>query len=214
MIDYTKARTNMVYQQVQPWSVSDDSILNFMSTIPRERFCPAPFASLAYADVEIPIGHQQTLLAPPLVARFLQALNLKKSDTVLEIGTGTGYVTALLSHLVKHVFSIEIHDALSEQAKTTLAELGCLNTHCHVGNGAQGWAAQAPFDAIIATGAYHYPPHHLEKQLKPGGRLLAVVGSAPIMQACLFEPGKPPQFLFETLAPYLMDIECPKPFSF
>lgn len=214
MFDLAKARNNMVFQQIQPWLVSNEMLLGLMNHIPREMFCPSSFQSLAYADVEIPIGHRQSLLPPKVVARMLQALDLKKTDNVLEIGTGTGYVTALLCHLAHHVFSVECDEALCHQAQENLTRLSHHNATFHVGNGIRGWASQGPFDAIIATGAFLEPPLSLMDQLKPNGRLLAVVGKAPAMQVCLFKPKQAVDILFETVIPYLVDDKTPSSFTF
>lgn len=215
-----RARFNMIEQQIRPWNVSDERVLATMAGIPREEFAPQAYRNLAYADIEIPIDEGQVMLAPKLVARMLQALAIRPTDKILEIGTGTGFVTACLARLGGPVASIEIHPTLAEQARKVLGALQLGNLEVREGNGLQAPTAGAPFDAIAVTGSL---PNDealagLQDQLKPGGRLFAVVGEDPIMEALLVTREAAGRFrrelLFETSVPVLEGAPEPKRFVF
>jgi len=214
------ARFNMVQQQIRPWDVADDRVLSIMADIPREQFVPAAYRNLAYADMEIPIGEGQTMLAPKVVAHMLQALDIRTNDKILEIGTGTGYVTACLSHLGGHVVSMEIHTSLAEQARTALQALRPRRLEVRVGDGLEGPVDGHPFDAIAVTGSLPDATAlaALEGQLAPGGRLFAVVGEEPVMEALLVTRVTDRDFrcqsLFETSVPALEQAPEPERFVF
>jgi len=215
--DFQLARTNMVIQQVRPWQVLDNQVLTILSQIPRELFVPPAFTGIAYTDTAIPLSEGQVMLSPKLVGRALQALALTGEEKVLEVGTGTGYVTACLAKLVKTVVSIEIHAKLLAQAEKNLAMLGCRSLILKEGNAALGWAAQAPYDAIMITGSYPLGvPAQMKEQLKIKGRLFAICGQAPTMEAVLIERQTKTLYvthtLFETVVPEL--IHAPQPSSF
>jgi len=214
------ARFNMVQQQIRPWNVADNRVLSIMADIPREQFVPAAYCGLAYADMEIPIGEGQTMLAPRIVAHMLQALDLRTDDKVFEIGTGTGYVTACLSHLGGHVVGMEIHACLAEQARTALPALKQRRLEVRVGDGLKGPAEGHPFDVIAVTGSLPDAAAlgTLEGQLTPGGRLFAVVGEEPVMEALLVTRITDRDFrrqsLFETCVPALEKAPEPERFVF
>lgn len=188
-MNFLQARTNMVIQQVRPWYVFDENVLSILNQIPREQFVPKAYADLAYADTDIPLIDDQTMLSPKIVGRALQALKLSLTDKALEIGTGTGYVTACLSKLVGSVTSVEIHAELLAQAQKNLAGLHCKQLTLTQGNAALGWESMAPYDVILVTGSYPLGvPKKLCEQLNPqGGRLFAICGEVPSMQAVLIE---------------------------
>jgi protein-L-isoaspartate(D-aspartate) O-methyltransferase len=215
-----RARFNMIQQQIRPWNITDERVLSVMAEVPRELFVPDAYRGLAYADIEIPIAEGQTMLAPKLVAHMLQALDIRDGDEVLEIGTGTGYVTACLAGLGGRVTSMEIHASLAEQARETLAALDAGQIEVRVGNGLEVLMDAQPFDAIAVTGSL--PDSEalqvLKEQLSPGGRLFAVVGEDPVMEAMLMTrlagTELSTQTLFETSVPALEKSPEPERFVF
>jgi protein-L-isoaspartate(D-aspartate) O-methyltransferase len=181
-----KARFNMVEQQIRTWMVLEPAALSVLSTVEREKFTPPPYQSLAYADTEIPLAHGQTMLPPRIDARLMHDLHLQGHETVLEIGTGSGYLTALLAHRAHQVISLEIHPDLAQSAQANLRAAGVHNADVRVGHGATDRVAEAPFDAIVLGGSVAEVPQSLLNQLKVGGKLIAIVGGDPIMHATLF----------------------------
>jgi protein-L-isoaspartate(D-aspartate) O-methyltransferase len=179
-----QARFNMIQQQIRPWDVIDNRVLDVMMAVDRERFVPDAYKGLAYADVEIPLAGGQTMMAPKVVARLLQALNLKSSDRVLEIGTGSGYVTACLARLARAVVSLELDAALLEGARGRL-EAGRIELR--EGDALAEPVPGGPFDAISVTGSLPAEASvaDLQSQLRDGGRLFVVTGRGPAMQATL-----------------------------
>ena len=180
---YATARFNMVEQQVRPWDVIDRRVLNVMETLPRENFVPDEYKGLAYADIAVPLDDSNHMLKPTLVGRMLQALNIKPTDTILEIGTGSGYVTACLSHLGKSVTSIEISEEIASHAADNLATIDVSNFNLVVGDAFHQIPGNAPFDVIAITGAVAVCQNILPKALCDGGRLFIVTGESPVMQA-------------------------------
>ena len=213
-----KARFNMIEQQIRTWEVLDANVLELFNRIPREDFVPPQYKGLAFADIEIPIGHDQTMLPPKIEGRMLQALEIKKTDKVLEIGTGSGYLTALLATLADQVFSVEIIPELSEQARNRLAQHDIHNVILETGDAVQGWPAHAPYDVILYTGSMPLLPANVEQQLAVGGRLFAVVGEPPVMEAVMIHCVAPNNFrqqaLFETCLPVLANAPRPTRFEF
>lgn len=177
------ARFNMVEQQIRPWNVLDHKVLEALSFLDRCLFVPAVFEDLAYSDTEIPLSHGESMLAPRVAARLAQDLLLKPSDHVLEIGTGSGYLTALLASLSGRVVSLESHADILDQAQTHLQRAGIANAEVHLSTGVPQDLPQTSFDAVVLTGSVAQVPEALLSLLKPGGRLLAVVGEEPMMQA-------------------------------
>lgn len=212
------ARFNMIEQQIRPWEVLDPTVLDTLSVVRREAFVPAAYTALAFGDTEIPLGHGQAMLAPRVEARLAQELGLKPTDRVLEIGTGSGYMAALLAALAEHVVSVEIIPELAEQARQNLAAAGVQNVTVEVGDGAQGWAARGPYDAIVISGSMPVLPDALLRQLRVGGRLVAIVGTAPVMQAqritCTAEGVYNAVNLFETVVPALTNAPQTSRFEF
>ena len=184
-----KARFNMIEQQIRPWQVLDPSVLSLLSLVKREDFVPAAYKDLAFADLEIPIGasgnNGQKMLAPKIEARMLQELGVRNTDTVLEIGTGSGYMAALLAAKAEYVYSVEIDPGLAEMARSNLQRAGVANVRVETGDGAQGWPARAPYDAIMISASTPVLPDAILRQLKIGGRLVAVVGEVPAMEVQL-----------------------------
>ena len=175
-MNFEQARFNMIEQQIRPWEVLDPTVLATLGQLKREDFVPAAYRELAFADLELPIAAGQTMLAPRVEARFLQELALKKTDKVLEIGTGTGYMAALLAALTEHVVTVEINPELAATAKQNLANAGIDNVSIEIGDGAQGWSARGPYDVIVVSGSLPEVPPALLQQLRRGGRLAVVVG--------------------------------------
>jgi protein-L-isoaspartate(D-aspartate) O-methyltransferase len=168
--DYTAARDEMVESQLRRRGIRDERVLQAMAHVPRHEFVQADFRQQAYEDRPLPIGEGQTISQPYIVAIMLEALALTPSDVVLEVGTGCGYLTALLSDLCRHVYSIELHESLAHQAQTVLQRLGYLNVNVLAGDGSQGLPEHAPFDAIVVSAAAAKVPDQLFKQLSEGGR--------------------------------------------
>ena len=169
-------RNRMVDQYIVPHGIKDPAVIAAMRRVPRHRFVPGAYSLFAYVDGPLPIGHGQTISQPSLVAEMTDQLKLKKTDKVLEIGTGSGYQAAILAELVDKVFTIEIVEPLARQAEQTLAELGYTNVRVRAGDGYGGWPDEAPFNAIIVTAAPDHVPQPLLDQLAVGGRLVIPVG--------------------------------------
>jgi protein-L-isoaspartate(D-aspartate) O-methyltransferase len=206
-MDVELARTKMLGQQLRAWEVLDGAVLDVFASVPRERFVPERFRRLAFADACIPLGHGEVMMAPPVEGRMLQALTLRSTDQVLEVGTGSGFITACLARLAQSVQSIEIHPALADQARARLAAQAVGNAQVEVGD-ASSLAPDMPrFDAICVTGSMPLLDPSFQAQLKQGGRLFAVVGEAPTMQAVLVtrvgESVFATETLFETVLPPL-----------
>jgi protein-L-isoaspartate(D-aspartate) O-methyltransferase len=177
---YRKQRTRMVESQIKARSVRDPRVLKVMETMPRHWFVDEGLIDQAYSDNPLPIGEKQTISQPYIVALMTEALELKGRERVLEIGTGSGYQTAILAQLADRVFSIERVAALASRARKILDQLNCYNVAIRVGDGSYGWKEEAPFDAIITTAAAPGVPQYLLEQLAPGGRLVVPVGSRDI----------------------------------
>jgi protein-L-isoaspartate(D-aspartate) O-methyltransferase len=181
--NFDKARFNMIEQQIRPWDVLDASILELLSVVRREDFVPAAHRALAFADLEIPLPGGQCMLAPRLEARMLQDLALKKTDKVLEVGTGSGFMAALLAHRAARVISLELLPELADLARNNLQIAGIDNAEVRVADGSKGLESEAPFNAIMLSGSVADVPHALMSQLAVGGRLVAIVGDEPVMRA-------------------------------
>jgi protein-L-isoaspartate(D-aspartate) O-methyltransferase len=209
----------MIEQQIRTWEVLDATVLDLLKQVPRESFVAPQYAGIAFADLEIPIGHGQTMLSPKLEGRIIQALEIKSTDSVLEIGTGSGYLTALLASMAKQVVSVEIHAELSQLAQARLTQQKIENPTLEIGDAAKGWPAHAPYDVIVFTGSLPVAPDSLvEQSLAIGGRMFVVVGEAPVMQAILIERVAEADFkrdvLFETCLPSLENAPQPERFHF
>lgn len=212
-----QARFNMIEQQIRPWNVLDPRVLELLKVVRREQFVPAASKELAFADTEIALGYGASMWEPKIEAHAVQALALQPTDSVLEIGTGSGYLTALLARLSAQVTSVEIEPELSKIAAHNLATHNIDNVTLQVGDAAQGWG-EAEYDAIVLTASVPMLPEAYKRQLKVGGRLFAIVGDAPAMQAQVitrtgadtFETKK----LFETNVAPLRNATQPQRFVF
>ena len=217
-----QARFNMIEQQIRPWEVLDAQILNLLSVVKREDFVPLAHKALAFVDMEIPLQAQgtsgQVMLAPRVQARLLQDLHLQQQDSVLEIGTGSGYMAALLAHRAGTVLSLEIDPQLAEQARKNLQAAGIVNVQVRQADGSQGAANDGPFDAILLSGSVAQVPQYLLDQLKVGGRLADVVGQEPVMRACVITRTGAQEWAtsqaWDTVAPRLQGFAEPSAFSF
>ena len=212
-----QARFNMIEQQIRPWEVLDPQVLDLLFVVKREDFVPAVYRDLAFADMEIPLGEGQVMLAPRIEARLLQELSVRKSDKVLEIGTGSGYMAALLAARAEHVVTIELRPEIAAIARDNLQRAGVGNVTVECADGIRGWTQRAPFDVIVLSGAVPQIPDAVLKQLRVGGRLAAVVGTAPVMEAqlitCVAEGVFNTVNLFETVIPALDGADAKPGFS-
>jgi protein-L-isoaspartate(D-aspartate) O-methyltransferase len=208
----------MVESQIRTWEVLDQTVLDLLMTIKREEFVPEKYRDLAFADMEIPLGHGEAMLAPKMEARMIQELDVRKTDKILEVGTGSGYVTALLAKLGGQVVSVERIKEFSQAATRKLAGHGLQNVQLLSGDGAEGWPAQAPYDVILLTGSVPVLSTAFQEQLAIGGRLLAVIGESPVMTAYLITRVSERAFnsvgLFETSIPALQNVKQPERFVF
>jgi protein-L-isoaspartate(D-aspartate) O-methyltransferase len=213
-----QARFNMIEQQIRPWNVLDQDVLDLLVVVKREDFVPAAYKSLAFADTEIPLPAGEAMFTPKLEARLLQEIMLRKHENVLEIGTGSGYMAALLAHKGRHVTSVEIVPELKALAEKNLANAGVSNVTVELGNGAQGWAKGAPFDVIVVSGALEVLPDAFLKQIKVGGRIAAILGEAPVMSAHIItrvsEQAYDTVKVFETNVKPLVAAPAPSHFEF
>ncbi|MFC1664629.1 protein-L-isoaspartate O-methyltransferase [Pseudomonadota bacterium] len=186
-MNFEQARFNMIEQQIRPWEVLDPKVLDILSQLRREDFVPPEHRNLALADLQIPLGHGVSMMPPKLEARLVQELQLNPQDKVLEVGTGSGFTTALLASLCKHVYSVEISPELSETAKKHIADCNIQNVTLEVGDAARGWPEHAPYDAILVTGSLPILSQSFKDQLNPGGRLIAIVGQSPAQEVVRIE---------------------------
>jgi len=188
-MDFEKARFNMVEQQVRPWDVLNPRVLDVISEIPRENFAPDEYKTLAYVDTRIPLGsyeeHPCDMANPVIEGRILQALDIQDNDLALEIGTGSGYLTACMAKLGRHVDSVDINEDMTAMAEKNLQALGIDNVNLSTGDASKGWQQKRNYDVIAITAALDSIPESYKKLLKPGGRLFVVTGDAPAMTAQL-----------------------------
>jgi protein-L-isoaspartate(D-aspartate) O-methyltransferase len=212
-----QARFNMIEQQIRPWDVLDTDVLDLLMVVKRENFVPEAYRNLAFVDTMIPLPGGASMLTPKLEARIVQEVHVKKHENVLLVGAGSGYLTALLAHRARHVTAIEIDPALKELAQKNLAANGVTNATVELGNGAQGWTGGAPFDVIVFAGALPVLPDTVLEQVKPGGRILAIVGESPVMSANLItrtDAGYETKKVFETDVKPLQAAVTPSHFTF
>jgi protein-L-isoaspartate(D-aspartate) O-methyltransferase len=213
-----QARFNMIEQQIRPWEVLDQGVLSLLAVVQREDFVPPACRTLAFIDTEVPLPEGQCMLAPRVEARLLQELKLTRQDSVLEIGAGSGYMAALLAHQAARVTTLEIRPVLGAVARANLQHAGIGNAQVVEADGAKGYAAQAPFDAIVLSGSVAEVPAALLAQLKIGGRLVAIVGQEPVMRAVHISRVADQQYkrveLFDTVAPRLGGFGEPTRFQF
>jgi len=205
-MDFEKARYNMVEQQVRPWDVLNPRVLDVLSEIPRENFTPDKYKAMAYVDTRIPLGsyedHTCTMANPNIAGRILQALDVQQEDLVLEIGTGSGYLTACLARMGRHVDSVDISEEMTAMAEKNLLTLGIDNVNLATGDASKTWEQKQSYDAIVITPAMKSIPDSYKKLLKTGGRMFVVTGEAPAMTAHLVtrtdKDSWTVEYLFET----------------
>ena len=213
-----QTRFNMVAQQIRTWYVLDDNVLDLLYKLKREEFVPAENREMAFVDMEIPLGHGQVMLTPKMEARILQELHIKKTDKILEVGSGSGYMTALLADRGAHVYSVEIMPELKAMAENNLKAHNITNVTIEQGDAARGWAKHEPYDVIVLTASTPVLPDAFQKSLNPGGRLFAITGEDPVMEAVLVTCTAPGEFttvkLFETSTAPLINAQQPVRFTF
>lgn len=213
-----QTRFNMVAQQIRTWNVLDDNVLDLLYKIKREEFVPAENRAMAFVDMEIPLGYGQVMLTPKMEARIVQELHIKKTDKILEVGSGSGYLTALLADQGAHVYSVEIIPELKTFAENNLKAHEITNVTIELGDAARGWPKNEPYDVIVLTASTPALPDAFQKSLNPGGRLFAIVGEDPVMEALLITCIAPGEFtttkLFETSTPPLINALQPTRFTF
>lgn len=217
-MDIEQSRFNMVEQQIRPWDVLDQDVLDLLFKVRREDFVPPAHRALAFVDMELPIGHGQKMWTPKLEARTLQELDVQPADRVLEIGTGSGYFTALLASMAAEVVSVDIFPDFTESATQKLRAHGFGNVVLHSGDAARDWPDDAGFDVIVLTGSTPLLSDALVRRLRVGGRLFAITGEAPVMEARLVTctaPGATRSVnLFETCVAPLVNAPRPAAFVF
>ena len=217
-MNFDRARFNMVEQQIRPWEVLDSRVLSLLESIHREDFVPVTYRKLAFADMSIPLGHDQFMMNPKVEGRLLQALNLGEDDSVLEIGTGSGFVTACLAALAQRVVSVEIFDELHQNAKLRLAEKNISNVEFFVGDAMSGWQPEQAHDVVVVTGSVPHVPEQFLGWVNPGGRMFIISGDSPAMEARLLTRLDVTEWreesLFETDLPRLINAEKPPQFEF
>ena len=217
-MDFEQARFNMIEQQVRPWDVLDQQVLDVMSRVPREDFVPEKYRALAFADINIPLGHDQVMMAPKVEGRLLQALAVRQSDSALEIGTGSGYLTACLAALANHVTSYEIYPDLSQGASGKLTASGCRNVTLIEGDAAGGIDSSNRYDVIAVTGSLPELRTTFHNNLTHGGRLFLITGTPPVMEAVLVtridDDNWKTESLFETSLPPLVNAVAVQQFAF
>ncbi len=217
-INVNQARFNMIEQQIRPWDVLDHEVLALLSVVKREDFVPPAYKALAFADMEIPLAEGQSMLAPKIEARMLQDLAVEPSHRVLEIGSGSGYMAALLAHRAQRVLSFEIRPALADMARSNLQKAGIRNAEVRVGDGSKIPLAEGSFDIILVSGSLGQVPAHLLERLNVGGRLLAIVGNEPVMHATLVSKSSATGYhtreLWETVATRMEHFAEPSAFQF
>jgi len=217
-MDFERARFNMVEQQVRPWDVLDNQVLDVLERVHREDFVPVRYRKMAFADLSIPLGNGQCMMCPKVEGRMLQALEIREDDSVLEVGTGSGFITACLSGLAKRVVSVEIFEDLHEEAKLRLQEKYMENVELFVGDVMRGWEPERAHDIVVVTGSVPEVPRQFRDWVNPGGRLFVVTGDSPAMEARLLTrvgiSDWRGESLFETDLARLVHAEPPPDFSF
>lgn len=217
VLNFEEARHNMIVQQIRPWNVLDEDVLKLIQRLPREDFVPADYKVHAFTDMNIPLSNDQEMMSPKLEAYMLQALKLQPQDKVLEIGTGSGYVTALLASQSRHVVTVDIDADAQKQAAEKLAAHQIDNVTYEVGDAASGWDKQKPYDVIAITGSLPVLPESFQRDLNVGGRLFAIVGDGPAMDAILITRVKDNEWshqtLLETEIPALVNAIEPERFA-
>lgn len=199
VMNFEEARFNMIAQQIQPWNVRDDKVLELIQRLPREDFVPAGYKVHAFTDINIPLPNEQEMMSPKLEAYMLQALEVQEQDKVLEIGTGSGYVTALLASQSRHVITVDVDEDMQKQAEEKLNAHQITNVTYEVGDAALGWDTNKPYDVIAVTGSLPILPEIFQRNLNVGGRLFVIVGDSPVMEAILITRVKENEWSHEVL---------------
>jgi protein-L-isoaspartate(D-aspartate) O-methyltransferase len=217
-MNFEHARFNMVEQQLRPWGVADPEVRRLLMTVRREDYVPPAVRALAFADIEIPLSGGQTMLKPSIEGRVLQAVGTSHADSVLEIGTGSGYFAALLAANAERVYTVEVDPELARFARDNLERSGVTNVTVEEGDASQGWYSRAPYDLIVVSGGLPEHSEGLLTQLKPDGRLFAFIGTPPAMKACIIfrndKKAAQSHSLFETTVPMLRHILQAPTFNF
>lgn len=214
-MNFETARQNMVEQQIRTWEVLDGDVLSALEAVHREDFVPVRYRKLAFADLSIPLGHGQVMMKPVVEGRMLQALALEADHTVLEIGTGSGFITACLSRLARSVVSVDLFEDFREAAARRLAEIHVRNVELFTGDVMTGWQPEQAHDVVVVTGSVPEVPEQFQGWVNPGGRMFVVVGEAPAMEACLWTRINATEWrresLFETdLQPLIHSVKPPE----
>ena len=217
-MNFEQARFNMVEQQVRPWDVLDARVLELLETTQREDFVPVRYRKMAFTDMAIPLDHEQSMMKPVVEGRLLQALELKPDETVLEIGTGSGFITACLAQMAKSVVSVDIHEQFSKEAAARLKEKGIQNVEIETGDAMSGWQPEQAHDVVVVTGSVEDIPDQFRGWVNPGGRIFVVCGESPAMEAKLLTKLNATEWreesLFETDLPRLVNAEKAAEFEF
>ena len=217
-MNFEQARSNMVEQQVRPWEVLDERVLKLLETTHREDFVPVRYRKMAFTDMAIPLDHDQNMMKPVVEGRLLQALELKPGETVLEIGTGSGFITACLAQMASSVVTVDIHEQFSNEAKIKLKEKNINNVEFETGDVMSGWQPEQAHDVVVVTGSVPDIPDHFRGWVNPGGRMFVVGGEEPAMEAMLLTKLNATEWreesLFETDLARLINAEKAPEFEF
>jgi protein-L-isoaspartate(D-aspartate) O-methyltransferase len=217
-MNFERARSNMVEQQVRTWEVLDSKVLGLMENVHREDFVPVRYRKLAFADLSVPLAMGQAMMCPKVEGRMLQSLDLQQEDSILEIGTGSGFITACLSVMARRVVSVELFEELYLEAEIRLRDKHMHNVELYVGDVMTGWQPQQAHDVVVVTGSVPAVPESFRDWVNPGGRMFVVVGESPAMEARLltrvgFSDWRE-ESLFETDLPRLVNSTPPANFDF
>jgi len=217
-MNFDQARFNMVEQQVRPWEVLDPRVLELLETTHREDFVPVRYRKMAFTDMAIPQDHDQNMMKPVVEGRLLQALELKPDESVLEIGTGSGFVTACLAQMAKNVVSVDIHEQFTKEAEARLKEKDIQNVELETGDAMTGWQPEQAHDVVVVTGSVQDIPDHFRGWVNPGGRMFVICGESPAMEAMLLTKLNATEWreesLFETDLARLINAEKAPVFEF
>ena len=217
-MNFEQARFNMVEQQVRPWEVLDERVLKLLEETHREDFVPVRYRKMAFADMAIPLEHGECMMKPVVEGRLLQALEMKPDETVLEIGTGSGFITACLAQLAKSVVTVDIHEQFVNEAAERLKEKNIQNVEFDTGDAMTGWQPEQAHDVLVVTGSVPEVPEHFRGWVNPGGRMFVVSGEAPAMEAKLLTRLNATEWreesLFETDLARLINAEKAPEFEF
>ncbi len=217
-MNFEQARFNMVEQQVRPWEVLDERVLALLEKIHREDFVPVRYRKMAFTDMAIPLDHGQSMMKPVVEGRLLQALELKPDETALEIGTGSGFITACLSRMAKQVISVDLYEQFTNEVAAKLKEKGISNVELETGNVMAGWQPEQAHDVLVVTGSVPSIPDHFRGWVNPGGRIFVVCGDEPAMEAMLLTKLSATEWreesLFETDLARLIGAERAPEFEF